>query len=91
MNVFWMTCRGAKRWVWSCTTFGTILFLFFSILVHIFVVNPESPGSTFGATSSESSITLIADSINWAHKATKTVTILLNNMVQPCRFPFTQC
>ena len=25
MNVFWMTCRGARSWVWSCTTFSTPL------------------------------------------------------------------
>ena len=37
----------------------------------------ESPGSTYGEMSTESSITLIAESINEAHKATKTVTIFL--------------
>ena len=36
MNVIWMTCRGAKRWVWSCTGLGTTLFLFFLILVLMF-------------------------------------------------------
>ena len=36
------------------------------------------------------SIKLIAESINWAHKATSTVTIVLKNMVPPCRCPFAQ-
>ena len=35
----------------------------------------------------ESNIDLIAEGINLAHKATRTVTIVLKNMVQPCRFP----
>ena len=52
-------------------------------------MNPESPGSTFGVISSES-IKLIAESINWAHRATSTVTIVFKNMVQPCRCPFIQ-
>jgi len=38
------------------------------------------PGSISSATSTESYITSITESINWAHKATKTVTILLKNM-----------
>ena len=61
----------------------------FSFLVLTFCYKSQSPGSTYGAPSSES-IKLIAESINWAHKATKTVTILLKNMVQPCRRPLTQ-
>ena len=44
-----------------------------------FVIHAESPGSTFGR-SIESSITKIAESINWAHKATGTITIVLRNM-----------
>jgi len=36
------------------------------------------PGSTF-KMSTESSITSMAESINWAHKATRTVTIVLKN------------
>ena len=52
----------------------------------------ESPGSTYGTTSSENYITLIAVSINRAHKATRTVKMLLKkNMVQLCHhYPFTQ-
>ena len=46
----------------------------------------ESLGSTYGKTT-ESSINLIAKSINRAHKATSTVKILLKNAVQLCRFP----
>ena len=41
----------------------------------------ESPGYHDGETSTESSITLIAESINKAHKATKTVTVLLKTAV----------
>ena len=89
MNVIWMTCRGAKRWIWSCTGLGTTLFHFFLIWFLCFAMNPESPGSTFGVISSES-IKLIAESINWAHRATSIVTIVLKNMVQPCRCPFIQ-
>ena len=44
-----------------------------------FVIHAESPGSPFGR-SIESSIAMIAESINWAHKATGTVTIVLRNM-----------
>ncbi|KAF5378299.1 hypothetical protein D9615_008792 [Tricholomella constricta] len=38
------------------------------------------PGSTVGATTTEQSISLIAESINRAHKETKTVTAVLENM-----------
>ena len=60
-------------------------FLFFSFdIVHMFAIHVKSLGSTSSATSTESSVSLIAKSINRAHKATRTVTILLKNMVQPC-------
>ena len=36
------------------------------------------------------SIKLIAESINWAHKATSTVTLVFKKMVRPCRCPFIQ-
>ena len=66
-------------------------FLFFSFdIVYMFAIHVKSLGSTSSAMSTESSVSLIAKSINRAHKATRTVTILLKNMVQPCRFPFTQ-
>ena len=44
----------------------------------------ESPGSTVGATTIENSLGFIAECINRAHKATKTVKLVLENMVRPC-------
>lgn len=41
----------------------------------------SSPGSTVGAATTANSISLIAESINRAHKETKYVTTVLENMV----------
>jgi AP endonuclease-1 len=41
-----------------------------------------SPGSTVGATTTANSISLIAESINRAHKETNFVTTVLENMVE---------
>ena len=48
----------------------------------------ESPGSTVGATTIERSLDFIAECINRAHKATKTVKLVLENMVRPSSFFF---
>ena len=47
-----------------------------------FLIVIESPGSTVGATTIESSLDFIAECINRAHKATKTVKLVLENMVR---------
>ena len=74
MDVFWMTCSArfgvVQLWVLPAFSFS---FLIKVRMIFMF----ESPGSTYGETSTESSITLIAESINKAQKATKTVTMLL--------------
>ena len=46
------------------------------------IIITESPGSTVGATTIEISIDFIAECINRAHKATKTVKLVLENMVR---------
>ena len=53
--------------------------------------SPESSNSMHHYTMSfKDCIALFAESINKAHLATNTVTIVLKNVVQPCRWPFTQ-
>lgn len=44
----------------------------------------QSPGSTVGETTTENSISLIAECINQAHKATNTIKIVMENMVRLC-------
>ena len=53
-------------------------------------IHAQGSGSMYHITSTERSITYIAESINNANMATRTVTILLKNVVQHCRCPFTQ-
>ena len=66
----------------------TILFDFGSLFFSV-DADSESLGSTGTSLRNapiESYITSIADCINWAHKATRTVTIVLRSKVQACRF-----
>lgn len=46
----------------------------------------SSPGSTVGEASKVQSIKLIADCLNEAHRATKSVVTVLENMVRPSAF-----
>ena len=55
----------------------------------MFAIYAKSSGSVYFKISTERSITYIAESINKAHMATRTVTMVLKNVVQPCRCPFT--
>jgi endonuclease IV len=56
-----------------------------------YVFLAASPGSTVGATTTEISLAFIADCINRAHKATKTVTTVLENMVPPLMLKSAPC
>ena len=59
-----------------------------SSFFHMLDIHSEGSGSMYHITSTERSITCIAKSINKAHMATRTVTVVLKNVVQPCRWPF---
>jgi len=50
-----------------------------------------SPGSTVGKTTTESSLSLIAECINRAHKETRGVTVVLENMVRHPNTPGIPC
>lgn len=93
-KIFWMSfgwlaeVRGDG---FGVVRFSVSFFFFsFSTFVHLFVFHSQSPGSALDAMPTESYITWIADCINWAHKATRTVKTVLENRVQPCRCPFAQ-
>ena len=64
----------------------TFLFDFDSLLL----IDAESLGFRVGTEIApiESYLTSIADCINWAHEATRTVTIVLKSIVQPSRYLF---
>ena len=64
---------------------------FFFLSRDCFLIIAESPGSTVGATTIENSLYFIAECINRAHKATKTVKLVLENMVRPGHRSFEIC
>ena len=82
INIYWLTCRCAKRWVWSCTTLGITPLFFIPFFFHMFYIHAKSSGSMYHKISTERSIAFIAESINKTHMATRTVTIVSKNVVQ---------
>ena len=63
------------------------LFFYLSFIRLIFMPKAQT---TYHKISTGRSIAFIAENINKAHMATRTVTVVLKNVVQPCRCPFTQ-
>ena len=77
-----------------CEALGLELYIIryypsFLSFFHTFDIHAKSSDSIYHIISTGRSIAFIAESINNANMATRTVTIVLKNVVQPCRCPFT--
>ena len=66
---------------------GYYLFFYLSFICLIFMPKTQT---IYHKISTGRSIAFISENINKAHMATRTVTVVLKNVVQPCRCPFTQ-
>ena len=77
-----------------CEALGLELYniRYYPSFLFMFDIHAKSSGSIYLKFSTERSIAFIAESISKAHMATRTVTIVLKNVVQPCqcRCPFTR-
>ena len=83
-KVLWLLLRRSTA-VWTARPRALQLPVrvnFYIVLVILYFPPPQSPGSTVGQTTLENSITLIAECLNRAHKATHSVVTVIENMVK---------